>query len=240
VSAGAPPAASGGQPLPPAAIVILVTTPSFAALARQSAPSLDHLALALAAEFHDVDAAAALAALDALGEELAATLRAKEATPPAALTAVLGERHGFHPPPDGEESPDDALLDRVLATRRGGPPALCAVYAEAARRARLPVWGVRVDHHVVVGWFGARPPVLLDPCVGGRRLPEPLAPRPARPRTTHELALGLLDELVNAFLEAGETARATRAAELRLELPLPAPHGDVRQRELLALRAHMN
>ncbi len=217
-----------------------MTTPSFAALARQSAPSLDHLALAIAGEFHEVDEAGALAALDALGAELAERLRRDGTSPAAALTEVLGDRHGFGAPPDGDEGPDHALLDRVLATRRGGSPALCAVYAETARRARLPVWGVRVDSHVVIGYFGARPPVLLDPFVGGRRLPEPLAPRPARPRTTHEIALGLLDELVRAYVAAGDLGRAIRAAELRLELPLRGAEGEARQRELRSLRARMN
>jgi len=217
-----------------------VPTPSFAALARQAAPSLDHLALAIAAEFHEVDEPSALAALDALGTELAETLRSDSLTPAAALTEVLGDRHGFAAPPAREAAPEDALPDRVLATRRGGSPALCAVYADTARRARLPVWGVRVDGHVVIGYFGARPPVLLDPFVGGRRLPEPLAPRPARPRSTHELALGLLDELVQAYVAAGNVSCAIHAAELRLELPLPGPQADVHHRELLALRARMN
>jgi len=217
-----------------------VPLPSFAALARQPAPSLDALALALAAEFREVDEATALAELDALGAELSETVRERGLPPAVALTEVLGERHGFAAPPEGEEAPDDALLDRVLARRRGGSPALCAVYAETARRARLPVWGVRVDGHVVIGYFGARPPVLLDPFVGGRRLPEPLAPRPARPRTTLELARGLLDELVRAYAEAGDGARAIHAAELRLELPPTGGQDDVRERELLALQARMN
>jgi regulator of sirC expression with transglutaminase-like and TPR domain len=220
-----------------------VPEPSFTALARQSAPSLDHLALALAAEFGPVDVPDAMRRLDALAGELAEALAVPDgdpSSPARALAGVLGERHGFAGPPAGREAPAHALLDRVLQTRRGGSFALCVVYAEVARRVRLPVWGVGVDGGLVVGHFGERPPRLIDPLVGGRRLPEPLAPRPARPRSSHEIARGLLDELVRAYLAEGEIARAARAAELRLELPLAPADREAARRDALALHARQN
>jgi len=220
-----------------------VVPPGFAALARQAAPSLDLLALALAAEFHAVDAAAALAELDALGRELTAALPpgAHDAHVQAAACArVLGDRGGFAGAAPGEEAPADALLDRVLRARRGLPVVLCVVYCEVARRARLPMWGVALPGHYVVGHFGRRPALLVDPAAGGRRLPEPLAPRPARPRTPHEIALRILTDLVAVAVARTDVAAAVRAAELRLALPLTPPRRAVLERELAVLRGRLN
>jgi hypothetical protein len=56
-------------------------TPPFAGLARDPGATLDVLALALAAEFRDVDAAGAMRRLDILGAELSRAAEQTNGTP---------------------------------------------------------------------------------------------------------------------------------------------------------------
>lgn len=218
--------------------------PTFAALARQSAPPLDELALALAAEFRSVDRPAARAYLDALGSEVAAEAPAPGIGPPqeelARCARILGERHGFRGESISYGHPDHSMFDIVLENRRGLPILLSVVYAEVGRRAGITLEGVGLPGHFVVGHFGADPPVLVDPFVGGRRLPPALARSPVRPWGAHEIAFRMLNNLVGTYTERADLARAMRAAELRLMLPLEGEVGKGLRRELLALRARWN
>ena len=152
---------------------------SFTELARSDHPPLDRLALALASDLRpETDAAGALAALDALGDEVSDTLAGHERTPAAelaAVTEVLGSRHGFHGVERDYDHPDRSMLDLVLERRVGLPILLSVVYAEVARRAGARLAGVGLAGHFVVGHFGASPPLLADPFHRGRRLPDALA-----------------------------------------------------------------
>ena len=157
--------------------MVVVEEDRFTTLAGDPGAPLDRLALALAAEFRPVDAGAALAALDALGADLAAAVPAG-AGPDAEVRAcaeVLGERHGFRGDRERYDAPENSMLDLVLERRRGLPILLSAVYVEAARRAGIALAGVGLPGHFVVGHFGARPPLLLDPFAGGEALPAPPA-----------------------------------------------------------------
>src|SRR3954452_9159501 len=91
-----PPELIGGSLLA-LGILRAMQLPGFEDLATSPDATLDLLALALAAAFRPVDAARALATLDALGEEVAGALRAAGTpeTQALALSAVLGTRHGF-------------------------------------------------------------------------------------------------------------------------------------------------
>src|SRR5688572_20915947 len=119
--------------------------PSFAELAAQPDPPLDRLALALAAEFRDVDARRALAPLDVLGTELRAEGGRPAARPEDqahACSALLGDKHGFTGDRDHYDHPDNSMLDVVLTRRRGLPILLSVVYVEVARRGGIPLVGV--------------------------------------------------------------------------------------------------
>lgn len=153
--------------------------PRFAEVAVDPDATLDVLALAFAAEFLDVDAADAMARLDVLGAELARAAEQAHRTPAAhALVCgqIIGAAHGFVGDREHYDDPDNSMLDLVLIRRRGLPIVLSVVYVEAARRASIPIAGVGLPSHFVVGHFGADPPVLLDPFAGGRRV-ETDAPR---------------------------------------------------------------
>lgn len=216
---------------------------SFAELAAAPDPQLDELALALTLEFRRVDVAAAVAALDGFGAELASAAARSEATAAdqaRACARVLGELHGFAGDRREYDNPANSMLDVVLARRRGLPILLSVVYAESARRAGIPLRGVGLPGHFVVGHFGVEPPLLLDPFEGGRPLEAPATAALLRPWTAHEIAHRMLNNLVGSYTRRGDLGAAMRAAGLRLELPLGSPERQRCEAELRRLRASLN
>src|SRR3954470_20592356 len=217
--------------------------PEFEDLAASPDATLDLLALALAAAFHAVDAARALATLDGLGEQVAGVRRDSPGTPEAealALSHVLGTLHGFGGDTEQYDRPENSMLDRVLERRRGLPILLSVVYVEGARGGGVPLAGVGLPGHYVVGLFGAAEPLLLDPFAAGVRITPDVPAALVRPWTPHETAMRMLNNLVPAFRRRGDLAGALRAAELRLALPAGAGDHDAVRAELARLRANLN
>ena len=219
--------------------------PAFTELAADPDPPLDLLVLALAAEFREVDAAAALAALDGLGDELAEALGRRDVSEPAveavALAELLGGLHGFAGDTADYDNPDNSMLDLVLARRRGLPIVLSVVYVEVARRAGLPVHGVGLPGHFVVGHFGAGPePLLLDPFAGGARVEAAAGAAALQPWRPPEIAMRMLNNLVAAHRRRGSLAAAIRAAALRLALPSDDDTRSALRAELRAMQARLN
>lgn len=216
---------------------------SFAELAAAPDPPLDALALALAAQFRDVDVAQAVGRLDDLGAELADAAARAAKTPLAeaqACAELLGATHGFAGDSEQYDHPDNSMLDLVLARRRGLPILLSVVYVETARRAAIPLAGVGLPGHFVVGHFGVAPPLLLDPFAGGGVVQGDVNREGLRPWSAHEIALRMLNNLVAAYQRRADLCAAIRGAELRLALPLQAPLRANLEAELLALRARLN
>ena len=213
-------------------------TAAFAELASTRDPPLDLLALALAAEFRDVDEAAARRALDGLAEEVAAAGARTADEQVAVLSSVLGETHGFAGDTEEYDHPDNSMLDVVLSRRRGLPILLSVVYIEVARRARIPLAGVGLPGHFVVAHAGSRPPLLLDPFNAGRAIDVGEMPLPWT--SAHDIAMRMLNNLVGSFHRRGDLASAIRAADLRLELRAPDQLRDTLRAEARALRARLN
>jgi regulator of sirC expression with transglutaminase-like and TPR domain len=109
-----------------------------------------------------------------------------------------------------------------------------------ARRAGVPLAGVGLPGHYVVGHFGAPEPLLLDPFGGGVRITPDVPASLVRPWTAHETAMRMLNNLVPAFRRRGDLTSALRAAELRLALPAGARERDHVRAELASLRAQLN
>jgi regulator of sirC expression with transglutaminase-like and TPR domain len=215
---------------------------SFAELVIEEHPPLDELALALAAEFREVDAREALARLDALGAQLEPIARRAAGDPPAqarACAELLGLVEGYAGDREHYDDPANSMLDLVLERRRGLPILLSVVYVEVARRAGVPLGGVGLPGHFVVGHFGAAPPLLLDPFDGGTPFTAG-GHTVTRPWKAREIAMRMLNNLVGSFERRGDLGAALRAAEMRLELP---GVGEGRERllsERLALQARLN
>jgi regulator of sirC expression with transglutaminase-like and TPR domain len=223
----------------------MTVIPPFADLASAPDATMDAIALALAAEFREVDAAVALQTLDALGEELAHAVQSAQTTPDAeaqvdACVHVLSATHGFTGDREHYDDPANSMLDVVLETRRGLPILLSVVYAEVGRRAGIPLAGVGLPGHFVVGHFGADPPLLRDPFADGAIVDTDTAPAFSRPWRNHEIAMRMLNNLFGSYRRRGDYDAAIRAAEMRLALPAPPPLRDTLRAELLALQARLN
>jgi regulator of sirC expression with transglutaminase-like and TPR domain len=217
-----------------------VDIPDFATLAARGKPSLDELALALASEFGPVDARAALAELDRLGDELSELPGGSPEDEAEACRQLLGERHRFAGDRERYDHPDNSMLDLVLARRKGLPILLSVVYVETGRRAGIALAGVGLPGHYVVGHFGAEPPLLLDPFGGGVLIETDAPVELVRPWGPHETALRMLNNLVGAYRGRGDLANAIRAAELRLALPVADGLLEQLGVEARALRARLN
>lgn len=217
--------------------------PRFAEVAVDPDATLDVLALALAAEFRDVDAAMAMARLDLLGAEVARAAEQTDRTPQAQALAcgqVIGAANGFAGDREHYDDPGNSMLDLVLTRRRGLPILLSVVYIEAARRAAIPIAGVGLPGHFVVGHFGADPPVLVDPFAGGGQV-ETGGPRNVvRPWRAGEIVMRMLNNLVAAYDRRGDIGAAIHAARLRLALPAGASQRDLLEAELQAIQARLN
>jgi len=218
--------------------------PPFADLAGAPDPPLDGLALALAAQLRDgVDAAAALARLDELGDRLAERLAA---TPPVpaeearACAALLAGELGFTGDADDYDHPDNSMLDVVLERRRGLPILLSVVYVEVARRAGVDLAGIGLPGHFVVGHVGATPPILLDPFNQGAPIEETPAEALLRPWTAPQIAMRMLNNLVAGFRRRGDLGGAIRAARMRLALPGTDRERTALRTELRSLQAMLN
>jgi regulator of sirC expression with transglutaminase-like and TPR domain len=221
----------------------------FDVLAADPSVPIEELALALAAEFRDVDADAALLQIDALGAEVARARAHLEGSDAGidALREVLGERHGFRgdrerydEPGDAiYDDPDNSMLDVVLERRRGLPIALSVLYLATARRAGIELRGVGLPGHYVVRDLATSPPVLIDPFAGGVRLPvEPSTD--VRPWSAQETALRMLNNLVGSYTRRNDIASMIRAAEMRLALASdPAQTRELRL-QWLSMQARLN
>lgn len=218
--------------------------PAFAKLARAPDATIDRLALAMAAEFREVDVPTAMASLDTLGADVSVTAEKTTGSPrelTAACTEVLGEVHGFEGDREHYDEPRNSMLDVVLERRRGLPILLSVVYVEAARRAGIALAGVGLSGHFVVGNFAADPPLLIDPFAGGRPLTAPaLPPGAVRPWLPDEITMRMLNNLVSSYTRRGDLARAIRAAELRLALPCAAAMLETLETELRTLQVRLN
>jgi regulator of sirC expression with transglutaminase-like and TPR domain len=176
-------------------------------------PPLADLLLALAAEFRDVDAAAADARLDELALPLFGLAGGDLRTTAGRLANVLDMEPGF----DADRTSIAALwLDHVLDTRRGHPLILAALAAEVGRRAGLTVHVLSAPTGWYAGLADGERLWLVDATMDGRRAD----PWSLRPHCAHELAFAALIGLSDRFERAGDTRRAGRAALLRSRLPL--------------------
>ena len=218
--------------------------PGFATLANHPTATLDRLALAIAVELRPrVDVDGTLDELDRLGLELATAVDQTDGSPEAqaaACTELLGDTYGFEGDEDEYDHPDNSMLDLVVARRSGLPILLSAVYVEVARRARVQLEGVGLPGHFVVGHFGVKPPLLLDPFGGGRRVQGRVDPAHVRAWSAHETALRMLNNLVGSYERRGDIGRAIRAAELRLLLPAAPGLRDELELGLKSIRARLN
>ena len=140
---------------------------SFRTLAAAPEPPLDELLLALAAEFHDVDAELALRQLDRLAarvDPLAIGARAE-------LAALVDVLECFSEMPADGRDPAELMLDQVLQERRGAGLMLDVVRSEVARRAGIAVpFDVAPPHDIALVVLGELIDAFEERCDLGRAI----------------------------------------------------------------------
>ncbi len=221
----------------------MIEVPSYAEVVAQSDPPLDVLALTMAAEFREVDVLGGVTRLDLLGAELLHAVGAAAITQEEGLRAcvdLLSATHGFTGERAHYDDPDSSMLDLVLTRRRGLPILLSVVYVEVARRAGVPLSGVGLPGHFVVGHFGTDPPLLCDPFEGGTPVRGLVLDHLVRPWSAKEIAMRMLNNLVGSYQRRGDVASAIRAAQMRLALPAGDKLADTLHLELRSLQALLN
>lgn len=212
----------------------------------ESGLPLDEAAFLIAAHDHPVDVAAGLAALD----ELAATLPDGDAAALARDLFAPGSRGGFAGNADDYGDPRNSYLDEVLRRRLGIPITLSVLMVEVGRRHGIPLVGVGMPGHFLVGCDDG----FVDPFHGGALLDAAGARRlfdrthPGAPFADHYLdPVGpravlsrMLANLVATFMSR-DPMRAVWALQLRLGIPgLPGPERRQGEDVLLRLRARLN
>lgn len=217
----------------------------------EAAIPLDEAALLIAAADHPVDVAAELGALD----DLAAGIGPPAA--PDALAAALFGPGGFAGNAHDYSDPRNSYLDEVRRRRLGIPISLSVVMIEVGRRLGIPLVGIGMPGHFLVGVPGEGGDGVtgyVDPFHGGVHLDHdavharfaslhPGAPfldgylDPVGPRA---VLARMLVNLVASHL-ARDPLRAIAPLRLRLALP-DLPPAERRQAEaaLLRLRARTN
>ncbi|MGW6027631.1 transglutaminase family protein [Streptomyces sp. NPDC055099] len=216
----------------------------FADQARAARPDLALLCLLIGAEADpDLDDAGMRAArriLDRLADQLAERLPDQADGPLAwalALAELLGARYGFKGRPGDYQHLRSALLHEVLRRRRGLPILLSVVWIEVARRAGVPVHGVALPGHFVVGFGTHDEQVLANPFAGGDVLTPmdaellvagatgaPLVPSMLSPAGPLDIVLRVLNN-IRAWAAARPERSDVALWAVELSLLLPA-HSD--------------
>jgi serine protease Do len=98
----------------------------------------------------------------------------KDAAPPARIAALdryLFQENGYHGSRSEYYHPANSHLDRVIDEREGLPITLCILYSELARRIDVPIHGIGLPGHFVVGYQPKDGELeLIDVFEAGKRL----------------------------------------------------------------------
>jgi regulator of sirC expression with transglutaminase-like and TPR domain len=224
----------------------------FAALvtAPDGEVSLAETALTLAAdEYPDLDMAACLRRLDALGrlarERVVGGMGADAAA--GALNTLLFLEEGFRGNREDYYDPRNSFLNDVLDRRLGIPITLSIVYIEVAARAGVTVRGIGLPGHFVVRLEHGGAARLLDPFDAGTILSEadchtlvrrvhgagvPFDPAYMAPVTTRQILARMLLNLKAIYARQQDWPRALRVMD-RLLVLTPGAVGEIRDRGLI-------
>lgn len=214
-------------------------------------PLAEGALLIAAEEYPSLSIPQYIAALD----HLAAAARARVQSDIGAAEAVSGlceflfKDAGFHGNTEHYGDPKNSFLNDVLDRRLGIPVTLAVVYLEVGWRLRLPLYGVGMPAHFLIGCESSGSPLFVDAFTGtvlteagcerlfsritGGSQPfrtEYLAPTPAR-----YVLVRMLRNLKGIYLQQEDLERAAAAVE-RILLLTPDFITDVRDLGLIRYR----
>jgi regulator of sirC expression with transglutaminase-like and TPR domain len=172
----------------------------------------------------------------------------------ATINRVLFEEEGFTANRDDYYDPENSYLDRVLTRRTGIPITLSIVYMEVARQVGLPLRGIGLPGHFVVGYWlpkGRRNPALIiDPFNQGELVsPEDCAarvhaaygedvsftPEWLQPMTNCQVISRVLNNLKHIFMSLEQRRDALRIIDMLL-IVQPDAVWEFKERGLLYYR----
>jgi regulator of sirC expression with transglutaminase-like and TPR domain len=214
---------------------------------------LARAALYLAAEeYPALDADAYVARLDAMARE-AADLPLETAPPLGRLLALnryLFAEQGFTGNAYHYYDPRNSFLNEVLDRHTGIPITLSVVYLELGWRLELPLAGVGMPGHFVVGYYPGSAPQYVDVFGQGRlltredciaRLQEQFGSgfvfrdEHLAPVTKRQILTRMLGNLKQIYMQRQDLDRALAAVE-RILLLNPDEPGEIRDRGLIHYR----
>ncbi len=79
------------------------------------------------------------------------------------ISEFLFDEMGFHGNSDNYYAPHNSFLNKVLELRMGIPITLSIVYIAVGKRLGLPLYGVGLPGHFIVGCSSPNAPIYLDP-----------------------------------------------------------------------------
>jgi regulator of sirC expression with transglutaminase-like and TPR domain len=226
----------------------------FQALAQMSdteLPLAEGALLIAAEEYPALDIPRYLASLDRLAEEARARVAsvADSSAAAAALCEFLFKKVGFRGNMQHYGDPKNSFLNEVLDRRRGIPITLAVVHLEIGWRLRLPMYGVGMPAHFLVGCETKGEPLFVDAfhgtvlteagcaqlfkqVTGGSApfLKDYLIPTPVR-----YILVRILRNLKGTFLQKEDLKRTAAAVE-RILLLAPDFVEDVRDLGLIRYR----
>ncbi len=215
--------------------------------------SLAKLALLLAQYLtHPFQMSPYLALLDDMAASVAHEIRSapSDSRRIALLNHCLFTVHNFAGNRQTYYSPENSLLHRVLETGKGIPITLSLIYIEIGRRLNLPVWGIGIPRHFIVGYGSSTSPVYIDAFDYGKILSEAdclelsrvsVAQLPhfrekfLKPVSTRSIVFRMLANLKYIYVSKKDWEAAYKTIDLMLAVH-PGQLTELKERGLLANR----
>ncbi|MCB9078530.1 MAG: tetratricopeptide repeat protein [Anaerolineaceae bacterium] len=147
-------------------------------------------------------------------------------------------------------NPDNSFLNRVMDGRTGIPLTLSMIYLEIGWRLRLPLWGIGLPGHFIVGYGAEADPIYIDVFHRGQRITEDdclaLSNTPSqrhdtfkrqflRPVSKKAMLYRLLLNLKHIYLDQQKWPDALKTIDLMMILR-PPEIGNLRDRGLIYYR----
>lgn len=167
--------------------------------------------------------------LDQLAREFTGKWNLESITPVEAarhLASFLFKDKGFSGNREQYYEPDNSFVNRVIDRRQGIPITLSAVYVFVGNRLGLPLVGVGMPGHFLVGIEGMAPPLFVDGFNGGALLQEQdcrkfiastgleFHPQYLERSSTRAILTRMLRNLLNIYEEADQLNLSRRTKTL--------------------------
>ncbi len=157
-----------------------------------------------------------------------------------AINQTLFDELGFQGNRENYYDPRNSFLNEVIDRRLGIPITLSVLYLEIARMLRLPLQGIGMPGHFIVGFLSDTQNIYIDVFNGGRVLSEnacadlvagmsggqmQFSPNHLMPVTKKQILTRMLANLLNIYTGSQDLRRAIAAIErILLITPDSLPH----------------